>query len=282
MVAQAVTVGHSGVVDPVQQQVHGADAQHVLVEVEAGEHAVVEVLLVVASRHRVAIAGAHVFLGSHQEAAGAGGRITDGVALVAIQHRRGHRHHQADDMPRGAELAVGAGAAQLGEHVFVEVTTGVAVAQVELVDQLHHQIQHRGLGHHEDGVLHVLGEGAVGVVQVLDEGEHLIAHPLVHLLRVDVLELVPAQGILPRPEHRIAQWHANGIGDLLTLGMKVVEAADEQQVGELFDDGNGVTDTAGPEGFPDLVDLVAELASEHGVPWDCCREGMVPRRRSQL
>ena len=47
--------------------------------------------------------------------------------------------------------------------------------------------------------------------------------------------------------------------DLLNL----VEAAKEQEVGNLFDDLERVGNPASPEGVPDPVNLAANLASEH-------------------
>lgn len=42
-----------------------------------------------------------------------------------------------------------------------------------------------------------------------------------------------------------------------------VEALQEEQVGDLFDDFDRVGNAAGPEGIPDAVDLIADIAGEH-------------------
>jgi hypothetical protein len=47
-------------------------------------------------------------------------------------------------------------------------------------------------------------------------------------------------------------------------GVELVEAAEEEEVGDLFDDFEGVGDAAGPEGVPDGVDLGADFAGERG------------------
>ena len=46
--------------------------------------------------------------------------------------------------------------------------------------------------------------------------------------------------------------------------MQVVEPLDEEQVGDLLDHFQRVGDAAGPEGIPDVVDLAADFAGEHG------------------
>ena len=47
--------------------------------------------------------------------------------------------------------------------------------------------------------------------------------------------------------------------------MQVVQAAQEEQAGDLLDDLDGVGDAAGPKGVPDLVDFAFEVAGEHVV-----------------
>ena len=46
-------------------------------------------------------------------------------------------------------------------------------------------------------------------------------------------------------------------------GVEVVEATQEKQVCDLLHDLQRVRDTAGPEGVPDVVDLVAGFAGDH-------------------
>ena len=72
-------------------------------------------------------------------------------------------HHEADDVPRRAELAVDAGRGQLAEQVLVEVALGVALGERQLVDHVHRRDQQARLLDHELGVLHVLGEGRAAV-----------------------------------------------------------------------------------------------------------------------
>jgi hypothetical protein len=45
--------------------------------------------------------------------------------------------------------------------------------------------------------------------------------------------------------------------------VEVVQALDEEQVGELLDDGEGVGDAACPEGVPDAVHFGFDFASNH-------------------
>ena len=58
-------------------------------------------------------------------------------------------------------------------------------------------------------------------------------------------------------------------GLVLIQRVKVVQTAQEEQVGDLLDDLQGVGDTTGPEGVPDLVDLALDVAGDHVevVPW---------------
>ena len=90
------------------------------------EQAMVEVLTQLRVTEHLRVVFAQVFAHRHREAAGAAGRIHHHIARRGL----GHRHHQLDDVARCAELAVGAGSGQLAEHVFVDVTLGVAVGHV--------------------------------------------------------------------------------------------------------------------------------------------------------
>jgi hypothetical protein len=45
--------------------------------------------------------------------------------------------------------------------------------------------------------------------------------------------------------------------------VEIIEPLQEEQVGDLLDDFEGIGDTAGPEGIPESVDFTADLAGEH-------------------
>lgn len=47
--------------------------------------------------------------------------------------------------------------------------------------------------------------------------------------------------------------------------LKLVEPLNEQEIRDLFDDGERIGDAARPEGIPDFVDLVADFAGKHEV-----------------
>jgi len=55
-------------------------------------------------------------------------------AADGFSRRRGHVHHQLDDVARGAELPVLPGGVDLAEHVLVEIALGVAVGHVDAVE----------------------------------------------------------------------------------------------------------------------------------------------------
>ena len=139
-----------------QQHVHAADAQHGVVEVVAVEGALVEPaaglgVLVDA----VAVVLDEMLGGGDEEAGGAASGIADDV----LRSGRGHVHHQPNDVAGRAELPVLPGGGDLAEHVLVEITLGVAVGHVDVVELVDHVGQHPSRGHHEEGVLHVMGVG---------------------------------------------------------------------------------------------------------------------------
>ena len=79
ILGERVAVADVGVLHAVQQHVHAADAQHGVVEVEAVEHAVVEVLAQPGIAEDFGVVLAQIFASRDEEAAGAAGRIADDV-----------------------------------------------------------------------------------------------------------------------------------------------------------------------------------------------------------
>jgi hypothetical protein len=170
---QRVAVADVGVLHAVQQHVHAADAQHGVVEVEAVEHAVVEVLAQLGVAQELGWCSRRYSPAATRKPAGAAGRVADDV----LGRGRGQLHHQLDDVARRAELAVLPGAGDLAEHVLVEVALGVAVLHRHLVEQVHHLGQQRRRGDGEARVLHVVRVGGVVAAQRAQEGEDVLARP---------------------------------------------------------------------------------------------------------
>lgn len=253
-----------------QRHVHAADAQHGVVEVVAVEHPVMEMRARRRIVEQLGVLLAQVLARGHQEAAGAAGRVADGVL-----RRRGRQlHHQLDDVARRAELAVLAGRRDLAQHVLVEVALGVAVLHRHMVQHVHHLGQQAGRGDGEARILHVLAVGgAVAATRQqagAQEGKHTLAHHGEHLGRREVLEARPAQvvvaatcGVLALGEDALVHRALEQEGLAFFQRVRVIQAADEQQVGDLFQHLHRVGDAAGPEGVPDGVDLAADFASEH-------------------
>ena len=248
-----------------QQHVHAADAQHGAVEVVAVEGALVEP----AAGRGVLVDAVAVVLdemlgGRDEEAGRAASRVADDV----LRGGCGHVHHQPDDVARRAELPVLPGAGDLAEHVLVEITLGVAVGHVDVVELVDHVGEHTSRGHHEEGVLHVMGVGGSLVrlprlAHRFDEGEHPVAHRLEHLLRRKLLETRPTQSVLVGGEHRLLDRVAGAGGLMLLTRVQLVQPLDEEQVGELLNDRERVRDAAGPHGVPDSVDLGFQLTGDH-------------------
>ena len=127
---QRIPVADVRILGAVQQHVHAADAQHGAVKVVAVERPFVEAV----AGGSIPVDGPPIvldqILGSgDKEARRAAGRVANHV----LRRRRGHIHHQLDDMTRGAELPVLPGGRDLAEHVLVKVALGVAVGHVDAV-----------------------------------------------------------------------------------------------------------------------------------------------------
>ena len=263
---EGVAVADVGIFHAVQEHVHAADAEHGVVEVERVEEAVVEVRLELRVTEKFRLMPPQIFADRHEEAASAARRVANDV--------RGHRpdklHHQLDDVARGAELAVLPGAGDLPEHVFVEVALGVAVLHRHAVNHVHDLGEQRGRGDGEARVLHVVRVGGVVAADVAQEREGVLADDAEHFLSLEMFEARPAEIVVgaflrvfafgeDAAFHRALQ----GGGLVLFQRVEVVQALEEQQVGDLLDDFEGIGDAAGPEGIPEGVNFGADFAGKH-------------------
>ena len=198
-------------------------------------------------------------------------------------------HHRRDDVARRAELAVLAGGGDLRQHVLVDVALGVAVAHVELVelvDDLGEQRRARDL---EAGIAHVARIGRAVAVERAEEREDVLVDDAEHLARLEMLEARPAQVLVglaalvlalreDAPLHRLAERGGLALLQLLHL----VEALDEDQVGDLLDHLERIGEPARPEVVPDAVDLVAQFTRQHSrLASVCGRSSVVGRLLSE-
>jgi hypothetical protein len=119
------------------------------------------------------------------------------------------------------------------------------------------------------GVLHVESVGRAVAAHAAQERKDVLADHDEHLGRGKILETRPAEVVVgPAPgvlalgedpaRHRLLQ---DGRLALLQR-VRVIQPADEQEVGDLLDDFERVGDAAGPEGVPDGVDLAAKFAGQ--------------------
>jgi hypothetical protein len=150
------------------------------------------------------------------------------------------------------------------EHVFVEIAFGVAVFHGDFGDEVDDAGKEGGGGDCEAGVLHVLGIVGAVAAEFAEEGKDLPGDDIEHFAGVALDEEGPAEVVLIGGKEAAGErlFEAAGFGFFEEL--EVVEAAEEEEVGDLLDDFERVGDAAGPEGVPDAVDLVADFAGEHG------------------
>jgi hypothetical protein len=216
---------------------------------------------------------AQVLARRDEEARRTAGRVANHVRGL----RRGQLHHQSDDVPRRAELPVLPRAGDLAEHVLVDVAFGVAVLHRHGIEQIHHPPKQRRRRDGEARVLHVVRVGGILAAVVpgeagAQEWKDVLADDRVHLGRREVLEARPAEVFVGpflrvlalrehAPRHRLLEPRRL----VLLKGVQVVEPAQEEEVGDLLDDLEGVRDAPGPERVPDAVDLALDSAGDHGV-----------------
>ena len=134
------------------EHIHRGDAHHGGVKVIAGKTVRFELVADRLLHQLIAVVMANPLGCVDQESCGTAGGVDD-----ALAGGRAHQfHHQVDDELRSTELTIGAGHAQLREHVLVQIPHEVLVAQIEFVDQHHHRLQGVRVFNAEIGRAHVL------------------------------------------------------------------------------------------------------------------------------
>ena len=91
-----------------------------------------------------------------------------------------------------------------------------------------------------------------------------------HFFRLEMLEARPAE-VFVGPAAAVFAFRKDAALDrllqpvrfVLLQRVKVIEPANEEQVGDLLDDFERVGDAARPKGIPNSVDLIANVAGEH-------------------
>src|SRR5438270_412716 len=127
------------------------------------------------------------------------------------------------------------------------------------------------------------GVGGAVAPEFFHERKSLVLHDLVHHIRLEVLELGPAAGLLlvGVVKDGLVDLAAQAIGGLLLGRLQFVEATEEQEVGNLLNDAQRIGDPAAPEGIPYRVDLRTYLSRDHRAfapDRQRCRSTKLPRR----
>lgn len=193
----------------------------------------------------------------------------------------------------GTELAVLAGSGQLAQHILVEIALHIQVGNVMLIQVVqpgNDFLQHLGCRDQEHGIAHVPGKGGVplicfprlfgnlkqiallikirqlSVFQILDGRKDPLGNDRKNVSGVAVLELAPPHGL---PSGRLGEdlvhFLPGHVLKFLRFQLFFVQRADEHQIGQLLDDGQGVRDAARPDVRPDFVDFVFNDACDHSI-----------------
>ena len=98
----------------------------------------------------------------------------------------------------------------------------------------------------------------------------MLVHHVHHLPRLEVLEAGPAHvlveaalGVLALGEDAPLHGDVERPRLVLLQGMEIVQTLDEEEEGDLLDHRERIGDPAGPEGVPDAVDLIPDIACQH-------------------
>ena len=286
LLRQAIFVGHVGMVDAVEHQVHGRNTEHGLVHVEAVEHVALVVVPFLIG-HGVSVVVVDVFGGRNEESRGAAGGVADAVFRGGPKEL----NHHFPDVLRGAELSILAGGGEFPQHVFIQVALHVFVFQVVSVqffqagDDFFQYLRGRN---HESGIGHVGGEdvlfplpyffwqwnqfaGAVEVWQMsffhgFDGRKYVISHDAEDVVGILVFEMTPPHGLADRRGWEdVIPFESHGVFHFLRVRFFHVQRTDKHEIGQLLDHRQRIRDPSGPDIRPNLIDFVFYGSCYHDV-----------------
>ena len=136
-----------------QHKVHSTDSQHRLVGVEAVEHIVAEMVVVLLLHEFGREVFFDIFSGFNDKA----GTTHSGVADSVVERGPHKRDHHADNVSWRAELTVFAACRHLSEDILIDVAHSVAVVHFEGVDSIDNFHQSAWRCDKEVGITHKSG-----------------------------------------------------------------------------------------------------------------------------
>ena len=182
-----------------------------------------------------------MLVGGDEETGGAASRIEDDVAFFRVDDL----NHEINDVARGAELAGIALRAEDREEILESVAEALAVVVAELVDDLEEGLERLGVAVGQVGVFEDVAEqrrnagvfGHFGNAFAVEAEHFVAAETRGHELGPAVAgvfrgeELPLAAEFLGLGVHVVHELVDQGDGDLLDLGLRVGDFADEDVAG---------------------------------------------------
>ena len=174
----------------VEHHVHGADSQHGLVGIKAGEQAGFEVAHVLGFHQFLFLMLADIGCTGQKKTGRAHGGVKDGILERGLHQL----HHHIDDMAWSTELAVLTGSGNFTQQILINITHDVLIVHVHGVNAIHNLGKHFCCGNQEHSVLHVAAESSVlAFTYGLDEGKHIGLDVRQHLAGFKVMEHIPTE-----------------------------------------------------------------------------------------
>ncbi len=286
LLGQAVFVGHVGMVDAMEHQVHGGNTEHGLIHVEAVEHVALVVVPFLIG-HGVSVVVVDVFGGGNEESRGAAGGVADAVFRGGPKEL----HHHFPDVLRRTELSILSSGGEFPQHVFVQVALHVFVFQVMGVqffqagDDFFQYLRGRN---HEGGIGHVGREDvlfplpyffwqwnqfavAVEVRQVsffhgFDGRKYVVSHDAENVVWVLVFKMTPPHGLTDRRGGEdMLPFESHGVFHFLCVRFFHVQRTDKHEIGQLLDHRQRIRDSSGPDIRPNLIDFIFYGSCYHDV-----------------
>ena len=234
-----------------------ADTEHGSIQVITEEHTIVIVVFfLTVIKNGIVVLFLQIFASRYQEARCTTGRVTNGIFGFRVKQF----HHHADNMTGSTELTVHASGGQFGKQMFIHITLGIGVhvlchVQIDIIQGINNLGQELRSGDFENRITHIPRIGAfLAAMEILDKGENLGLHKLIHLFSREVTEYRPFVLVVSLKDAGIRQLQHHTAFSFLCI--RFVQVVNKHKIGHLLDHIQGICNTACPEHFPEGIYLV--------------------------
>ena len=189
------------------------------------------------------------------------------------------------------KLPVLSGCGQFSQHILIEIALHIKIRNIMFIKIIQSRddfLKHLGRGYQKHGIAHITGKGRIALfiascpfrsicdftllrkvrqasmLHILDSGKYPLRNDVINITGITVFKFAPTHG-LPRRRlwKDLIHLFAGHIFKFFALQLLFIQRPDEHKISQLFNDCQGICDTARPDIRPDLIHFIFDCARYH-------------------